>query len=636
MRLIPVSVGAGHRRGTRELIDDVCQAHPDRLHVTLNALVSEVLFDTPGSGEAPKAIGVRYLAGPHLYEAAAHGAERSMPEGAVDVFCRREVVLSAGAFNTPQILMLSGVGDRDELADHGIAVRCHRPGVGRNLQDRYEVCVVTQMKQGFTLLEGAAFRAPGPGEEPGPLYAQWIAGEGPYTTNGGVAAVIRRSDPQRPEPDLFCFGLLGAFRGYYPGYAEDAVKNPCFTWAVLKAHTENRGGRVTLASSDPRARPHINFHYFDEGSGDHQADLDAVVEGVKFCRTLIAEYASLVEEETVPGPHVQSDEQIAQFVKDRAWGHHASCTCAIGRPDDEMAVLDSEFRVIGTRNLRVVDASVFPRIPGTFIVAPIYMIAEKAADVIIRTARQPLPAAVVAEREKALQRRRDDPLFRIGAIMLVVGSILAIATNLAHPNPHDIGDPVAQLRLISQTAYWGPVHVGIVVSGLIRLGGLVALTASFSGGYAAAWARIALAGAVVGSAASVVLFAIDGMASQRLAMAWAEALPGSLETAYRIAQSNQYVGFAVYGLWIMVFFGLTYIAYGLAVATSRDYPRWLGWVAVAGGVVGFAIGYFQYFYGLGDLLTNRLFPACAIVLAVWTIVMGGLLWRRTTPEPGFR
>jgi hypothetical protein len=178
------------------------------------------------------------------------------------------------------------------------------------------------------------------------------------------------------------------------------------------------------------------------------------------------------------------------------------------------------------------------------------------------------------------------------------------------------------------------VHVGIVVSGLIRLGGLVALTASFTVGYGSAWARIALTGAIIGSAVSVVLFAIDGMASQRLAIEWAQALPGDLETAYRISQSNQFVGFAVYGLWIMVFFGLTYIAYGLAVVTSRDYPRWLGWVAIAGGVAGFAIGYFQYFYGLGDLLTNKLFPASAIVLALWTVIMGGLLWRKTTPEPG--
>ncbi len=222
------------------------------------------------------------------------------------------------------------------------------------------------------------------------------------------------------------------------------------------------------------------------------------------------------------------------------------------------------------------------------------------------------------------------PLYRIGAIMLVVGSVLAVATNLIHPNPQEIGDPIAQLKLISASDPWGPIHVGIVLSSMIRLAGLVALTYSFAGGYGAAWARIGLAGAIVGAAAAVVLFAVDGIASQRLAMVWANAPPAELAIAFQVSQSNQYVGFGIYGLWIMIFFGLTYVAYGLAVAYSREYPRWLGWIAVAGGAAGFAIGYFQYFSGLTDLLTNKLFPGCAIVLATWTVVMGWLLWRKAS------
>lgn len=389
VRLIPISVEAGRRHGTRELIDEVRAKHPERLHVRLNALVKEVLF-ADDHETAPKAIGVRYLRGAHLYEAAASNSPTKAPEATVDVYCRREIILGAGVFNTPQILMLSGIGDREELERHGIVVRSHRPGVGRNLQDRYEVGVVSRMKKGLAVLEGAQYRAPSAEEKPGPLFANWLEGKGPYTTNGAVLAVVRRSNPQLAEPDLFCFGLLGAFRGYYPDYSKDAVEHPCFTWAILKAHTNNRGGRVTLASADPRARPKINFYYFEEGSGDWQDDLNAVVEGVKFCRTLIAEYKQLVEEEIVPGPQVQTDDEIAKFVQERAWGHHASCTCAIGRPSDEMAVLDSEFRVIGTRNLRVVDASAFPRIPGFFIVSAIYMIAEKAADAIIHSAESSL------------------------------------------------------------------------------------------------------------------------------------------------------------------------------------------------------------------------------------------------------
>jgi choline dehydrogenase len=297
------------------------------------------------------------------------------------------VIVSAGAFNTPQLLMLSGIGPRDELARHGIPVRIDRLGVGKNLQDRYEVGVVSRMKKPFALLEGARYRAPAPGEAPGPLYERWLDGKGPYATNGAVVSVTRRSDSSRLDPDLFCFGVVGGFRGYYPGYSQDAVDLPCFTWAILKGHTENRAGEVTLASSDPREPPRINFRYFDEGDGDYRRDLEAVVEGVRFCRALNEHCSDVIAEEILPGASVKSEEEIAQFVKDRAWGHHASCTCPIGRPEDPRAVVDSQFRVIGTQNLRIVDASVFPRIPGLFIVTPIYMIAEKAAEEIIAAAR---------------------------------------------------------------------------------------------------------------------------------------------------------------------------------------------------------------------------------------------------------
>lgn len=222
------------------------------------------------------------------------------------------------------------------------------------------------------------------------------------------------------------------------------------------------------------------------------------------------------------------------------------------------------------------------------------------------------------------------PLYRIGGVMLIVGSVLGVVTNLLHPNPPDIGDPIAQLKLISASEHWAQIHVGIVLSSIIRLGGLVAFTYSFTEGYGAAWSRIGLAGAIVGGAAAVVLFAVDGIASQRLAIVWANAPPSELAIAYQVSQSNQYVGFGIYALWIMVFFGLTYIAYGLAVAYSREYPRWLGWIAVAAGAAGFVTGYFQYFSGLTDLLTNKLFPACAIVLAIWTVVMGWLMWRKAS------
>jgi choline dehydrogenase len=111
-----------------------------------------------------------------------------------------------------------------------------------------------------------------------------------------------------------------------------------------------------------------------------------VVEGVEFVRRMMRRASEVVEKELVPGENVSTREQIREFVRNEAWGHHASCTCKMGPNDDEMVVVDSNFRVHGTTNLRVVDASVFPRIPGFFIVTSVYMISEKASDVILADA----------------------------------------------------------------------------------------------------------------------------------------------------------------------------------------------------------------------------------------------------------
>src|SRR6185437_11341052 len=123
-----------------------------------------------------------------------------------------------------------------------------------------------------------------------------------------------------------------------------------------------------------------------EGTDKEGDDLASVVAGVKFVRTLTATIPDILVEETLPGKKNQTDAELSQFVQDNAWGHHASCTCPIGPANDPNAVLDSNFRVYGTSNLRVVDASVFPKIPGFFIVSCVYMIGEKASDAILAAA----------------------------------------------------------------------------------------------------------------------------------------------------------------------------------------------------------------------------------------------------------
>ncbi len=370
----PLTTSRHQRSAARERVLETARKYPDRLKIELNALATHVLF-----GEGNRAVGVAYLKGERLYGAAA----RPSPEAGVprEVRASREVILAGGAFNTPQLLMLSGIGPRDVLGRHGIDVRVDLPGVGRNLQDRYEVSVVNRMNFAHWGVLGGARFANGD-----PQYAQWADGRtGVYTTNGFVLSVIKRSSSRRPLPDLFCFGLLGRFRGYFPNYSALFPQSLNYlTWAVLKAHTQNRGGEVTLRSKDPRATPDVNFHYFEEGTEGGAQDLDAVVDGVKFVREVAAglKKQGLIAEEELPGEHVRTSDEIRSFVRDYAWGHHASCTCAIG-PRDGGGVLTSDFRVHDTRGLRVVDASVFPRIPGFFLVTSIYMIAEKAADVIL-------------------------------------------------------------------------------------------------------------------------------------------------------------------------------------------------------------------------------------------------------------
>ena len=378
--LVPIAVAAGRRNGTRERIKSVAERAPENLVVRTHALATKIVFD------GTKAVGVEYLDGAHAYRADPRSNGAVSPARSERVLVRREVILSGGAFNTPQLLKLSGVGPREELERFGIDVVVDLPGVGENLQDRYEVGVVSRLDGDLSSLHGCSFAPPAEGQKPDRCFEAWQKGGGLYTTNGAVVAIITRSCEKMPEPDLFVFGLPANFQGYYVNYSKELERHRnTFTWAILKAHTRNRAGTVRLRSADPRDVPEINFRYFDEGSDTERADLEAMVSGVRFVRSLLGN-VRLKEAELVPGPEVRTDDEIRSFVRDNAWGHHASCTCKIGRPDDPTAVLDSSFRVLGTQGLRVVDASVFPRIPGFFVVTPVYMISEKASDVILADA----------------------------------------------------------------------------------------------------------------------------------------------------------------------------------------------------------------------------------------------------------
>jgi choline dehydrogenase len=391
---VPLATAGGRRNGPREFLLETAQKPGVKLRVEPDALATRVLLGADGT-----ATGVEFLKGAHLYRADPRGDQAPAPV-TWTARARREVILAGGTFNTPQLLMLSGVGPRQHLADHGVECRVALEGVGGNLQDRYEVGVISELKRELGVLQGCGFRPPAPGAPPDPCLAQWQQdGSGLYSTNGAVLAVIRRSRRDLPSPDLFLFGLPGTFKGYFVHYSEKIIEERNrFTWAILKGHTRNTAGTVRLRSADPRDVPEINFRYFDEGSDADGDDLRAVVEGVKLVRRIMGHpaLAGLVtRSELLPGGDVRDDAAVAEAVKRSAWGHHACGTCKVGRktsdgrppPDDPGAVVDGDFRVYGTRNLRVVDASVFPKIPGFFIVSSVYMVSEKAADVIAAAAR---------------------------------------------------------------------------------------------------------------------------------------------------------------------------------------------------------------------------------------------------------
>jgi choline dehydrogenase len=383
----------GRRAGTRERIR--AAERTGLLDLRLHSHVTGLVFDP---NDRQRVTGVRYLPGVRLYRADRDLARGGSPGEPVEVFADREVILSAGALLTPQLLMLSGIGPAAELSSHGIEVRKDLPGVGANLQDRYEVGIATRIKpqlgsKEFRLLKGARFKGPASDETGDRLFRSWRRrGRGLYATNGVVLSfIVRSAVAEHGEPDLFVFGVPGAFVGYRTGWSSAAVARPYdkWTWLVLKAHTRYRG-LVKLRSRDPLEPPVVDFNYFPRDGAtraltpEAAADLAAMREGVRFVNRLIEESRDVLElhPTLMQGVDLLTDAGIDAFVQDHAWGHHASCTCKIGGDGDPNAVLDSSFRVRGVKSLRVVDASVFPRIPGFFVVMPTFMISEKAADVI--------------------------------------------------------------------------------------------------------------------------------------------------------------------------------------------------------------------------------------------------------------
>ncbi|HMG49558.1 MAG TPA: choline dehydrogenase [Inquilinus sp.] len=328
------------------------QSRPN-LTIETGALTTRILF------EGTRAVGVEYAQGGQIRTARA----------------AREVILAGGAINSPQLLMLSGVGPADQLRRHGIAVVHDLPGVGRNLQDHLELYIQYECTKPITLysVENPLYKAK--------VGLEWFLFRSGLTTSAHLeAGGFIRSRPGIRHPDIQYHFL--------PSVVNDHGRKPGDRHA-FQAHAgtmrATSRGWVELRSADPRAKPILQPNYLT--TEDDRADMRACV---RLTREIFAQsgFDPYRGGEMAPGASVRSDDEIDAFIRAKAdSAYHPSCTCKMGT--DEMAVVDPETRVRGLESLRVVDASIMPSIVSGNLNAPTIMIGEKAADIIL--GRTPLP-----------------------------------------------------------------------------------------------------------------------------------------------------------------------------------------------------------------------------------------------------
>jgi choline dehydrogenase len=303
--------------------------------------------------EDGRATGVEYLQG---------GATRR-------VAARREVIVAAGALQSPKLLLLSGVGPAEHLRSMDVPVVHDLPGVGENLQDHLQLRLLYKCTKAITTNDDLAswWRSMKIG-------AQWLfRRQGPLAIGINQGGLFTRAMPSSATPDVqFHFATLSADMA-------GAKPHPFsgFTMSVCQLRPTSRG-RVRLASSDPMAPPSMQPHYLSTDE-----DRACALAGIRFARKLAATraIAPYIADEYRPGFAAQSDEELLAFA--RAYGatiFHPSGTCKMGH--DAMAVVDDRLRVHGVRALRVVDTSIMPTLPSGNTAAPVVMIAEKASDMI--------------------------------------------------------------------------------------------------------------------------------------------------------------------------------------------------------------------------------------------------------------
>ena len=284
------------------------------------------------------------------------------------VTARKEIILSGGSINSPQVLMISGIGPKEHLKEHGIPVVHDLPGVGQNLQDHFMIPVVYSCTKPVSLSQAGT-------KEQAALYAK---NKGMLTSNVAEGGGFLRINSRSPAPDL-------QFH-FIPGYSiSDGFGNPTDgsdAFTIMPSLVQSKGtGTVKLASADPNTKPLIDHNIFQ-----NESDYDTLITGFKIARQIIASPAldELRGKEFLPGPAVKTDEQIkAHINKYIQTIYHPVGTCKMG--SDDMSVVDHKLRVHGIVGLRVADASIMPTIMNANTNAPSIMIGEECADMIRTT-----------------------------------------------------------------------------------------------------------------------------------------------------------------------------------------------------------------------------------------------------------
>ena len=324
--------------------------HRPNLKVVTHAHVSKILFD------GKRTTGLEYV-------------DLKSGNKLVTLEANQEVLLSAGVINSPQILKLSGIGPEDELKKLGIPVIHDLPGVGENLQDHPDVLLrcLDKSKTSFCTT---------PGRHALTFLSRYFSKSQPFIFTPTEAGGFIKSDPSEPIPDLQL--QFAAVRMQPHGHGLFTPSKSGFVLHVCHMRPKSRG-RITLKTSDPFDPPRINANYFDD-----ETELYALVKGVKIARDILSQPAMEVFHggEEVPGPTVTTDADIRRFIREKMETvYHTAGSCKMG--NDPQAVVDSELKVHGVENLRVIDSSIMPTITGSNIHGPTVMIAEKGADMVL-------------------------------------------------------------------------------------------------------------------------------------------------------------------------------------------------------------------------------------------------------------